>query len=445
VTQQLRPVLPTSLDESLTRLRSCLSPYTGIAREATEILHAPDEGRMVTMICTLATAEELLGAAPPAHSSGWHSRRDVALAAAVGEALERYSAVYVPTEELVVGTADELGAPAVRPERFALFHERQYEHRAFRFKPFRGDTRVSWIRGFGLPDGDTALLPAQCVFISSFPAGEPCLAVPTSNGLACGATLEEAVLAGLLELVERDAVMLAWYNRLSLPLLDWSRDDAMCAVDEWLFRPVGLRYSAVDLSCFFGLPCVLGVVHGAPGQLGALGVGAACAITVQEAWRKALSEAFAVRRWARESASDADAQIPDDPFDICGFDDHILFYAEHERAARAAFLDASVERRHVADITPVAGDDVASRVRSVTSRLASSDVGAYAVDITSPDVADAGLVVARVVAPELCGLDVAGAAPQLGGRRMAHAAFEAGLVSRPLDMGDFNRDPHPFP
>jgi ribosomal protein S12 methylthiotransferase accessory factor len=445
VIQTLRPIPPTPLEESLPRLRACLSPYTGIAREAVELLHAPDEARMVTVTCTLATGDEVVGASAPAHSSGWHYERDIALAAAIGEAVERYSAAYVPLGSLIVGSAEEIGARAVQPERFALFHDRQYEYPGFPFGRFCSDSRARWVPGFAIPDGEPALLPAQLVFMSPLLDSESPLTVPTSNGVACAPSLEEAILAGLLELVERDAFMLAWYNRLSLPLLDWSGDEGMRRLDERLFKPAGLRYSAVDLSCFLGLPCVLGVVHGMPGQLGALGVGAACATTVAEAWRKALSEAFAVLRWSREVASDPGVRLPEDTREIRGFDDHILFYADHERAGRTSFLDESTQRRDVATIAPVEGEDVATQIRAVTDRLGTAGIAAYAVDVTAPDVASAGLAVARVIAPELCSLDVVAVAPHLGGRRMALAAYEAGLLPRPLDLEDFNRDPHPFP
>ena len=51
---------------------------------------------------------------------------------------------------------------------------------------------------------------------------EPVLLAPsTSSGLACHGSLEEASLSGLFELVERDAFMLVWSNRLSLPRLTW--------------------------------------------------------------------------------------------------------------------------------------------------------------------------------------------------------------------------------
>lgn len=42
----------------------------------------------------------------------------------------------------------------------------------------------------------------------------------TSNGCALGGSLEEAVLYGMLEVVERDSFLLTWYAQLPLPRLD---------------------------------------------------------------------------------------------------------------------------------------------------------------------------------------------------------------------------------
>ena len=73
-------------------------------------------------------------------------------------------------------------------------------------------------------------------------------------------------------------------------------------------------------------------------------------------------------------------------------------------------------------------------------------VRVYAVDVTAPDVRSLGLRVAKVVAPELCALDVAHAARYLGGRAaIPRLHFQAGLVDRPLEPADLNPLPHPFP
>ena len=253
------------------------------------------------------------------------------------------------------------------------------------------------------------------------------------------------MLAGLLEQIERDAVMLAWYARLSLPLLDWSRDPELVRLDARYFAPTRLEYSAVDLSVFFGVPTVLGVVHGAPGILGALGVGAACAPTIGVAWQKALAEAFTVQRWVRDHARERLEDVERSADEIQSFDGHTLFYAHPDRAARAAFLDSSPERRDTRDVAPLDGSNVLERIEAACDRLGRRAATAYAADVTSPDVRSMGFHVARVIAPELCQLDVVQRARFLGGRRLYRAAYEAGLVPRPLELADLNPDPHPFP
>ena len=444
---ELRPVRATPPAETLPRLRSFVSPLTGVVRRVSATLAAPDEHRLVSIGCELADGAPTIGTPLESFTGSEHWSADRAEAAAIGEALERYSGSYVPIERVVVATAAELGEDAVDPERFALFSDDQYRRSTFPFKPFRRDTPVGWIEGFSLPDGGRAYLPAQLVYMpwERCVGREVRVGHATSSGLACAGTLEEAALTGLLELVERDAFMLVWHDRLSLPLLDWTRDEAIGRTDRRYFAPTRLRYSAVDLSVFLDVPTVLGVVHGPDGSLGALGVGAASAICVDVAWRKALAEAFSVQRWVRDRALEEPELLRRPAAAIQSFDDHTLYYADEERASRAAFLDASCERRDTRSIRPIEGENVLEQIAAICTRLERRGASAYAVDVTSPDVAAAGLHVVHVLAPELCALDVVEGARFLGGRRLYEAAFEAGLVARPLAPADLNPDPHPFP
>jgi ribosomal protein S12 methylthiotransferase accessory factor len=434
---------PSAADE-LERMRTLVSPYTGVARVAGELMHGPDDARAVTVSCLLADGEPTVGHRVVDHAGSSATDADSALAAALGEAAERYSAAFVPHSRLVRGSTRRLGPVAVRPERFALCHERQYEQPGFPLVPLTDDTELAWVDGISLPGGERVLLPAQLVFLER-PEGDPNVAVPTSSGCACGRTFDDAVLAGLLELVERDAFVLVWSNRLSLPLLEWRGAADVAALDRRYFAGTGLGYAAVDCSCFLDVPVALGVVHGPAGELGALGVGAAAAPTAGEAWWKALGEAFAVRRWARDSGFEHALDEPFSAWDIQSFEQHVLWWADPGRAERAAFLDASSERRPVAEIPPLEGDDAWSRVEAICRRLAGRGLSAYAVDVTAPDVREAGLWVARAVVPELCPLDVVHGIRYLGGRRLYEAPVEAGLRDRPLDPSELNPDPHPFP
>lgn len=441
----LRPVAESRLSDSLPRLQSLVSPYTGIVRQAVEFLHAPDECRLVSIGASLATGQPVSAELADARTGGTHLRGEAALAAAIAEGVERYSSAFVPEHELVISSASDLDTQPVDPGRFALFHARQYGASGFPFVPFTAATRVRWTAGFSLPDCEPVMLPAQLTYLRRAPDDEALIGYATSNGVACGATLEEAILAALCEVIERDAFMLAWYNRLSLPRLTWSGTSTLGQLERRFFAPSGLQYSAVDLSVFFDVPAVLGVVHGPRGEPGALGVGAACATRIEVAWRKALGEAFSVRRWARTLAVAEPSRRPSRSEEIGTFDDHILFYADEERARAAAFLDGSERTRDAADVPAVARADVLASITALCLRLRERGASAYAVDLTSPDVLEAGLRVARVTAPELCPLDVFDTARFLGGERMYRAAHEAGLVPRPLGFDDLNPYPHPFP
>ena len=442
----LRPVQRVPASETLPLLKTFLSQYTGIVRSVVEHVRAPDEPTYVSYAGAMAQGAHVIGQSMAEFTTGMHDDRDCALAAVLAEAVERYSVTYIPRDRLVLATVDELEGPTPPPERFALFHPSQYAAEAFPFVPFTATTRIHWIRGFAVPSGDAVSLPAQLVFLLAnvHALDEQMIGYPTSSGVACGATREEAILRGLLELVERDAFMIVWNNRLSLPTLDSGGDPRLTPIDA-RFAAAGLRYSGIDLSGFFGIPTVLGVVHGTRGELGALGVGAASAVTIQDAYHKALTEAFSVRTHVRDAVYENPGLIPNSPDAVNSFDDHIFFYADEEHAAFAEFLDSSSVRRRTTDVPPLPGDNLKEQIETVVARLAKRDVSAYAVDVTSPDVESTGLVVMRVICPELCPLDVVDRARFLGGERLYRAAFEAGLTLAPLDITDLNPYPHPFP
>jgi len=439
----LAPVPFTPLARTLPILESLVSPYTGIVRSTVELLRGHHEARLASVGCRLCATDEVLGTTSVDHTGGINASPTIARAAAIGEAVERYAGAADARHTAPLTSADELGACAVAPERFTYFLPEQYATPDFPFVPFTGTTRLRFAEALALPSCERVQVPAQLVYLARPPADEELIAYPTSNGLACAATFEEAVLAGLLELIERDAFMVAWASRLSLPLLDWREDVELERFARLYLEPAGLRHAGVDASCFFGVPTVFGVVHGGPGDAGLLGVGAAAAPTVQEATRKALAEAFSVQRGARDLALAA-VEIPQ-PDAIRDFDDHLLYYCDEENAERVAFLDASTRRRPTSAVAPIAGGDVKDLIEAVVRLLGQRGVSVFAADVTTPDVREVGLVVVRVLSTELCPLDVIHLARFLGPRRLFHAAHELGLRDAPLTLGTTNHDPHPFP
>jgi ribosomal protein S12 methylthiotransferase accessory factor len=438
---------PTPLATSLAKLESVVSPYVGIVRGAEEVLACPDDMLTPSVVCQTGHCGRLVGGGGEHRGAGAGPTIAGARAAALGEAVERYSACFTDPELAVVATARELGSRAADPCRFALFADEQYGEPGFPYDRFTPDTPVAWVRGWRLPKGEPAYVPGQLVYLT-WPRGpnEARIGRATSNGLACHATLEEATLAGLLELLERDAFMITWRAALSWPLLSWAGDPQLTAFERRFLASTGLHLSAVDLSRVWGVPTVLGVARSDATAEAPFGVGAGAAATVQRAVEKALDEAVRVRSWAR-SIRNADPAgtlvLPAD--EIRDFDEHIRYYAYDGNAPLASFLDASEERRATVDVPSLEGASIPAQINALCDRLERQDASAYVVDVTSPDVAAAGLCVTKVVAPELCPLDVEHGARLLGSRRLYDVPARLGLRPRRLRFDELNAAPHPFP
>ncbi|HET8606104.1 MAG TPA: YcaO-like family protein [Gaiellaceae bacterium] len=423
-------------------LRAAVSPLVGLVPRVESCLAATSDPPLPTSVCALAPDSALLGAGLEhvEMTSGAERSPGAAADAALGEAIERYSATFVPTERIVVASAAELGGAAVDPSRFALFADSQYRRPGFPFVRFDEHTRVPWVRGRALRDGGPAWLPAELVFLGDL-APPARIGYATSSGAACAAGPAAAIVRGLYELVERDAFMLVWRNRLSLPLLDWRGRRKLRELDDRYFAPTGLVYAAVDLSAIHDVPSVLAVVRARRGP-GALGIGAGTAASPGRAWWKALCEAFAAHAAARRLAVLEPAALVAD--DVASFRDHIRYHASCEGAESARFLDASSERVDIRELRALAGG-VTAQIEALLDRIERAGSSAYAVDVTAPDVRRLGIHVVKTLAPELCALDVSHRARFLGGQRILDAACELGLLARPLRVDELNSDPHPFP
>ncbi|MFL5912935.1 MAG: YcaO-like family protein [Gaiellaceae bacterium] len=410
---------------------SLVSPFVGVVRGIQDVLAGPEDIRLATAWCESAFPHALVGG-----GSG-PTMRD-ARTAAIGEAIERYCACIVDPDACVVASARELGSRAVDPARFALFSEEQYRTSGFPYVRFERDTQLAWIEGVSLPEGEPAWLPAQLVHLAGHEDELP-ICRTTSSGLACHASVAEATVAALLELLERDAFMITWKARIVWPLLEWSGNEPLAAFERAYLRPTGLHWSAIDLSAFWDIPIVAAVVRGGE----TVGVGAAGAVTAERAVTKALDEATRVRTWASALRTQGRDALSAD--EIEEFDDHVRFYADPLNAPRVRFIDSSERRRRVESVPTVRGATPEARIETICRRLARRRVTAYAVEVTTADVREAGLAVVRVIAPELCALDVEHAARLHGGARLYDEPARLGMRARRLREHELNPDPHPFP
>ncbi|HVG63960.1 MAG TPA: TOMM precursor leader peptide-binding protein [Hyalangium sp.] len=140
-------------------------------------------------------------------------------ASALCEALERSAAQYRGDEPTVLASAESLaGERVLPPPALRPLSPRQRAGIA----AWRADESIHWVDVYSLTRRELCKAPLAYCYANTPFAREEELCRFDSNGCAAGRTLEEALLQGLLELIERDAVAIWWYNRLVVPVLSSS-------------------------------------------------------------------------------------------------------------------------------------------------------------------------------------------------------------------------------
>jgi len=150
-----------------------------------------------------------------------------ARAACLAEAVERYSLQFRGDEPRQTARVDELGDAAVHPDTVLLFSQRQFANRQEWNRqhaleesvpePFDETEPIEWMAGWSLTEGRRRYLPMALAAQYYRPAGKRWIGDADSTGGAAGSCREEAVLSAILELVERDARALWWYNQAARP------------------------------------------------------------------------------------------------------------------------------------------------------------------------------------------------------------------------------------
>ncbi|RZQ62516.1 YcaO-like family protein [Amycolatopsis suaedae] len=439
----------TPREQAERTMNTFLSPVVGIVRSLYDRLHDTDDVYAYSIAADACNSKVLIDVACNKSNGGAGPDPDGARLSAIGETVERYSGAFVPFDQLRHGTYAELtadGLTCLSPEEYQPFARWQYEHPQVPFQPYTADTRMHWTASLRLGDGERVWLPAQAVYLCENLLRDPPLTYPTSNGLAYGSTTDEALVGGILELLERDGVMVTWYKRLSLPLVDVESDPELAAFFRRHVWPSGMHVSIVDVSRFAGVAAVLAVVRNRNTDFAPLGLGAAAAADPRRAVTKAVCEAVSTRGWAFLKQRDGDVPDPDSDFyrTITAFEDHVGLYANPSLVAETEFLDASSERVAVADLPRLPDGNPGELRDALIERATAGGVNLYAVDATSPDVREAGGHVVKVFSPQLQPLDAGYAGRHLGGDRLHGRLVEQGHID-PADADYVNPLPHPFP
>ncbi|MCC7536787.1 MAG: YcaO-like family protein [Deltaproteobacteria bacterium] len=198
---------------------------------------------------------------------------DAAETRALAEAIERFCLLHAPPDvrHLAARELDREYLPARDVEELT-FRPAEYAIEGFRFAPYSSTEPLDWSVARSLDGFRSVLVPTSLV--GRVPSGSRALVDATSNGYACHLDPVPAIERAILELVERDAILLHAYAPVAP--LPWIDTDLPIASTVSL-----LATQDIDVPVVLSLGCRLD---------GSLRCGSAAATTIDEALRRAATE-----------------------------------------------------------------------------------------------------------------------------------------------------------
>ncbi|MFJ2178592.1 TOMM precursor leader peptide-binding protein [Streptomyces sp. NPDC087851] len=385
-------------------------------------------------------------------ANGFDASRDLAFL----EGLERYAGTHRRTGGApVVAAYRDLGDTALSPADCGFYPPETYRDDPL-VSPFDPDRPIPWVRGHSLRDHRPILVPARLVHYSAGLASDN-FVFECSNGCAIGGSLEEAILGGLLELIERDAFLLAWYGATPLTEIDLGsvRDRT---VRTMIDRAAAQGYDvhAFDNRIDLAVPVVTGLAVRRDGGPGTFSFGAGASLDPAAALEGALSEVLTyiphLPRQVTERRAELEA-MADDFGKVLHLKDHAQLYglprmAEHVRgyleppAVRPA---EEIYRTWEERLRPRTGD-LLDDVTHCRDELVRAGHDVIVVDQTTPEQRRMGLCTVATVVPGLLPIDFGWSRRRAPGMpRLRTAAHRAGLRTRELTEREIRLVPHPFP
>jgi len=330
-----------------------------------------------------------------------------ARATALCGAIERYSGERAGSEVVVTASFREMrerfGSDAIHPNDVMLYSERQLAEREMwnekksKFnrvvEPLEESAAIDWTPVWSLAHGRHKYLPTQLLYYQS-KASAQCdtfFCMGCSNGNASGNNLEEAVLQGFCELVERDAVAIWWYNRLRKPAVAVESFDEPYLLDLiGHYRSLGRDAWALDITSDLGIPAFAAVSRLCTGPEERILFGLGCHLDARIALLRAFSEMNQMLGLARGNEEEK----------LAVEDEETLSWLKTATLANQPYMapDGAVAAGRREDYPRLHSSDLIEDIALCRRIVEDRGMEVLVLDQTRPDV---GMPVVKVIVPGL--------------------------------------------
>lgn len=371
---------------------------------------------------------------------------------AILEGLERYCGMFARGKRTVINESyRNLSDRALNPFDVGVYSAEQYAQPDFPFQPFDPNRPISWVWGYSLLQERPILVPEQLAYYNM--GGGRSFVNEGSNGCALGGTLEEAILYGILEVVERDSLLMTWYARMPVPRLDpFSADNKELELMVHRVQAVaGYEVLLCNITMENGIPSIWAALRNKKESGARLICSAGSHLDPIRAAKSAIFEAAGHTAFLDEmfkENKDEYIRMLEDPLLVSRMEDHSLLYTVPEAEQHLQFLlDADRPlRTFEEEFKPRARHaDLTEDLKDVLKEFQRLNLNVIIIDQTAREISRNGLHCVKVLIPGMLPMSFGHHLVRLTGLdRVFRVPMELGYANRRLTPDDINPFPHPF-
>lgn len=377
-------------------------------------------------------------------ASGFSFNKNKALIRVFGESIERFCLDNYKSKSLVVSSIKKLKAPYLDPFQVTPFSPNQLKKRSFRKFKYNNHSRFNWIQGISIAQKKNLLVPAQLVcFNYAYLKGESTILLPISTGTAAGISIQSAVYRGICEIIERDAFMIAYLNKIPSPRLNLdSIHNKIISNILNIFKRYRLTLVVSDVTTDIPIPAFVAIILDKTGFGPAVSVGLKAGFDIEETIIGAIEESVMTRSWIRDKYIYTNPNYKRQNI-ISSIQDRAHFWFPVETIKYLDFWIHS-KSKNIEKIAPNDLNSREDRLNKAVKLLKTKHMDVIYVDITYDKIKRYDFAVVKVIIPQLHPLYLDERYPYLGGNRLYEAPVKMGFFKKPKNEEELNKTPHPF-
>jgi len=372
--------------------------------------------------------------------------QEKAIIKSLGEAFERHCLAIFKKSQFIKTSACELGDKAINLFSIVNFSRRQLSNKNFKLFNFTADTQFNWVKGYSITQHKPLFIPAQLIYVPyNCCDDDKIIRFPITTGAANGGSLEEAIYKGICEVVERDAFMITYLNKLPREKINLTNNKKFSYIYN-LFKRYSLELFVFDITTDIEIPSFLAVIVDYTGVGPAICLGLKASLDPNEGIIGAIEEAQHARPWLRDlMLKNEGLQRPKNGnFNLSNLEERGLSWSDKKMIKHLDFLLKNKNSKNICKIPLKLVSNNSKSFEKTLMILKKHKLEMAFVDVTTPEINKIGFKVVKVIIPELQPLYLDENFKYLGGKRLYSMSKILGYTKNETKEEDLNKIPHPF-